>query len=218
NQGGRPSDEVVIVDVPIALERQGSPVSLALQPTQKKGRSVEELMMVEDTPIEAMQDASGQTSGSTPGAGGVVMVDFGSENVCLGMSARSPHKRDIVDKGRVVDRHKESMLHVWGSASEEGVGMIQEGTMRQQGVVASQGKLVLAKTSLEARSYGWLVFECLTNNSPRLVAISEMVNNNMQLGLESGSGPLIVGCVGASGCDFTTGISYWKRYPGMWLG
>ncbi|KAK8686319.1 hypothetical protein V6N13_125344, partial [Hibiscus sabdariffa] len=67
NQGGRPSDEVVIVDVPIALERQGSPVSLALQPTQKKGRSVEELMMVEDTPIEAMQDASGQTSGSTPG-------------------------------------------------------------------------------------------------------------------------------------------------------
>ncbi|KAK8554142.1 hypothetical protein V6N12_031115 [Hibiscus sabdariffa] len=196
NQGGCPPDEV------------------------KKGRSVEEIMMVEDTPMEAMRDKSVRTGGSTPvmvhpdeiaqppnipffkdklmgnprrpmpaiqrqcrraeewlpkknmgsrfviledetnatregaddaeavaistaipGAGGVVMVDYGSENVRLGVSASSPRKRDTVDKCRVVDRHKESMLHVRESV-REGVGVIQERTMRQQGVVASQGKVV----------------------------------------------------------------------------
>ncbi|KAK8596703.1 hypothetical protein V6N12_065183 [Hibiscus sabdariffa] len=66
-----------------------------------------------------------------PCAGGVVMVDSGSENMRLGVSARSPRKRDTMDKGRVVDRHMQSMLHGWDSASEARVGAIQEGTMRQ---------------------------------------------------------------------------------------
>ncbi|KAK8696169.1 hypothetical protein V6N13_001306 [Hibiscus sabdariffa] len=66
NQVGHPPDEVVIVDVSAALERQGSSVSRAFQPVLKKGRSVEQTMMVEDTPMEAMQDASGRTGGSTP--------------------------------------------------------------------------------------------------------------------------------------------------------
>ncbi|KAK8533128.1 hypothetical protein V6N12_076408 [Hibiscus sabdariffa] len=108
--------------------------------------------------LEDEMDAMGEGADDTeavaiptaiPGASGAVMVDYGSKNVRLGVNARSSRKRDNVDKGRVADRHKESMFHVRESASEERLGAIQEGTMREQGVVASKGKVVSAKTSLE---------------------------------------------------------------------
>ncbi|KAK8663982.1 hypothetical protein V6N13_083787 [Hibiscus sabdariffa] len=59
NQSGRPPDEAVIVVVPAALERQGSPVASELQPAQKKGRSGEEPMIVEDTPPKGGRDSGG---------------------------------------------------------------------------------------------------------------------------------------------------------------
>ncbi|KAL4340432.1 hypothetical protein GQ457_08G019370 [Hibiscus cannabinus] len=66
NQGGRPPDGTTIVDMPVALERQGSPAVPELQPVQKKGRSEEETMIVEDTPMEGLGDASMGPSDSPP--------------------------------------------------------------------------------------------------------------------------------------------------------
>ncbi|KAK8491670.1 hypothetical protein V6N13_029803 [Hibiscus sabdariffa] len=54
NQGGCPLDEIAVVDVPVALERLGSPVSSEVQPALKKGRNFKDTVIVEDTPMEAM--------------------------------------------------------------------------------------------------------------------------------------------------------------------
>ncbi|KAK8481797.1 hypothetical protein V6N11_046117 [Hibiscus sabdariffa] len=64
NQSGRPPDEATIVDVPIVLERQGSPVLSKLQPLYKKGRSGHDSMMVEDTSPEGLRDTGGRPGGS----------------------------------------------------------------------------------------------------------------------------------------------------------
>ncbi|KAL4360769.1 hypothetical protein GQ457_04G012420 [Hibiscus cannabinus] len=66
SQSGRPPDGAVTVDVSAALERQGSPVAPELQPAQKKGRSEEEPMMVEDTPPEGGRDLGGGPGGLNP--------------------------------------------------------------------------------------------------------------------------------------------------------
>ncbi|KAK8562211.1 hypothetical protein V6N12_049258 [Hibiscus sabdariffa] len=57
NQGGCPPDGTTIVDMPVTLERQGLPVAPELQSVQKKGRSEEETMIVEDTSMEGLGDA-----------------------------------------------------------------------------------------------------------------------------------------------------------------
>ncbi|KAK8626107.1 hypothetical protein V6N13_133759 [Hibiscus sabdariffa] len=47
-KGGRPPDEVVVVDGMTALERSGSPVPGEVQPLQKRGRNLEEAMIIDD--------------------------------------------------------------------------------------------------------------------------------------------------------------------------
>ncbi|KAK8713471.1 hypothetical protein V6N13_148687 [Hibiscus sabdariffa] len=65
NQGGCPPDGTTIVDMPVTLERQGLPVAPELQSVQKKGRSEEETMIVEDTSMEGLGDA-GRGPGDSP--------------------------------------------------------------------------------------------------------------------------------------------------------
>ncbi|KAL4387186.1 hypothetical protein GQ457_09G024730 [Hibiscus cannabinus] len=47
-KGGRPPDEVVVVDGMNTLERSGSPVAGAVQPLQKRSRNLEEAMIIDD--------------------------------------------------------------------------------------------------------------------------------------------------------------------------
>ncbi|KAL4284430.1 hypothetical protein GQ457_16G028420 [Hibiscus cannabinus] len=47
-KGGRPPDEVAVVDGVNSLERSGSPVPEVVQPMQKRGRKLEEAMLIDD--------------------------------------------------------------------------------------------------------------------------------------------------------------------------
>ncbi|KAK8622206.1 hypothetical protein V6N13_121691 [Hibiscus sabdariffa] len=47
-QRGRPPDDVVVVEGLNVLERSGSPVPQAVQPLQKRGRGLEEAMLIDD--------------------------------------------------------------------------------------------------------------------------------------------------------------------------
>ncbi|KAK8615131.1 hypothetical protein V6N13_068915 [Hibiscus sabdariffa] len=47
-QGGRPPDGVMVLDAPAILERQGSPVAPGLQQVPKRGRNIEEEMVIDD--------------------------------------------------------------------------------------------------------------------------------------------------------------------------
>ncbi|KAK8560817.1 hypothetical protein V6N13_026252 [Hibiscus sabdariffa] len=49
--GGRPPDDVVVVEGLNVLERSGSPVPQAVQPLQKRGRGLEESMLIDNEPV-----------------------------------------------------------------------------------------------------------------------------------------------------------------------
>ncbi|KAK8593043.1 hypothetical protein V6N12_045132 [Hibiscus sabdariffa] len=57
---------MLLVDVPSGLERLVSQLLSDLQSVQKKGRSVEETMIVEDTPMEAMHGVTGWLEDAIP--------------------------------------------------------------------------------------------------------------------------------------------------------
>ncbi|KAK8585870.1 hypothetical protein V6N13_050840 [Hibiscus sabdariffa] len=59
NQGGCPPDEEAVVDVLTALERLGSSVSSEIQPALKKGRSLEDTAIVEDTLMKPLMRGVG---------------------------------------------------------------------------------------------------------------------------------------------------------------
>ncbi|KAK8673256.1 hypothetical protein V6N13_111605 [Hibiscus sabdariffa] len=62
-KGGRPPDDMVVVDGLNALERSGSPVPGAVQPLQKRGRSLDEAMIIDDEPSNAAFEMRGLDGG-----------------------------------------------------------------------------------------------------------------------------------------------------------
>ncbi|KAL4278708.1 hypothetical protein GQ457_03G007490 [Hibiscus cannabinus] len=62
-KGGRPPDDVVVVEGLNALERSGSPVPGVVQPLQKRGRSLEEPMIIDDEPRNVASEVRGLDGG-----------------------------------------------------------------------------------------------------------------------------------------------------------
>ncbi|KAL4279846.1 hypothetical protein GQ457_03G007300 [Hibiscus cannabinus] len=62
-KGGRPPDDVVVVEGINALERSGSPVPGVVQPLQKRGRSLEEPMIIDDEPRNVASEVRGLDGG-----------------------------------------------------------------------------------------------------------------------------------------------------------
>ncbi|KAL4320027.1 hypothetical protein GQ457_18G015790 [Hibiscus cannabinus] len=58
-KGGRPPDEVAVVDGVNSLERSGSPVSVVVQPLQKRGRNLEEAMLIDDESGQVAPEGGG---------------------------------------------------------------------------------------------------------------------------------------------------------------
>ncbi|KAK9021263.1 hypothetical protein V6N11_011261 [Hibiscus sabdariffa] len=95
-KGGRPPDEVVVVDRVNILERSGSSVPEVVQPLQKRGRNLEEAMLIDDE--------SGQVAPD-----GVVLVGDGSQVQAAadGLSAPSiPSFKDKLVGSKVVNRRR----------------------------------------------------------------------------------------------------------------
>ncbi|KAK8974460.1 hypothetical protein V6N11_000632 [Hibiscus sabdariffa] len=72
HQGGRPSEEVVMVDMVDGLERPGSKIPVGYQPVQKKGRTWDNAIIPEDEIMEADEAKSSENAGVIPGVGGAV--------------------------------------------------------------------------------------------------------------------------------------------------
>ncbi|KAK8657778.1 hypothetical protein V6N13_036001 [Hibiscus sabdariffa] len=84
-KGGRPPDEVVVVDRVNILERSGSSVPEVVQPLQKRGRNLEEAMLIDDE--------SGQVAPD-----GVVLVGDGSQVQAAADGLSAPSIPSFKDK------------------------------------------------------------------------------------------------------------------------
>ncbi|KAK8621495.1 hypothetical protein V6N13_080929 [Hibiscus sabdariffa] len=71
-QGGRPSEEVVVVDMVEGLECPGSEIPVGFQPVQKKGRTWDDAVIPEDVTMEVAEAVSLEKAGVVLGVGGAV--------------------------------------------------------------------------------------------------------------------------------------------------
>ncbi|KAK8572308.1 hypothetical protein V6N13_047913 [Hibiscus sabdariffa] len=71
HQGGRPPEEVVMVDMVDGLEHLRYEIPIGFQPVQKKGRRWDDATIAEDATIEAVEAVSLEKAGVVPGVGAV---------------------------------------------------------------------------------------------------------------------------------------------------
>ncbi|KAK8988246.1 hypothetical protein V6N11_065842 [Hibiscus sabdariffa] len=95
-----------------------------------------------------MEDV-GAGKGTGPGIGDKVVEIPVMENDRSSGHPRTHQGGDVVTEGGLGESSTTTVVHNRGLKSKEGVGMSTDKAVRQHGIVASLGKVVLGKTSLD---------------------------------------------------------------------